>query len=104
MTLTLWNISGAFASDYTDKDTINCEPEKTEEVTKEDKHVQKDNNADIEIGKIVFVSCAAGSEETNLHDIHKKDDIPNELNSDQMDNGKCPPVLLWLYLSPVFAA
>lgn len=82
-------ILGALESDYTDNDTIyNCEPEKTEEVTEEDKQVPKDNNTDIEIGKIMFVSCAAGSEETSLNDIHKKDETPIESNSDNVDNGK----------------
>lgn len=75
-------------SDYNDNDVINCEPEQTEEVTEEDKQVPKESKSDLEIGKIVFVSCAAGSEETNLDDTHKKDDISSETNSDKLDDGK----------------
>lgn len=69
-----------------DNDIINCEPEKTEEVTEEDKQIPKDTNSDIEIGKIVFVSCAAGSEETNLDDCHKKDESLSEEISNKVDN------------------
>lgn len=36
----------------------------------------------------MFVSCAAGSEETNLDDTHKTDEIPSETNSDKHDDGK----------------
>lgn len=71
-----------------DNNVVNCEPEQTEEVTEEDKQVLKDNKSDVEIGKIVFVSCAAGSEETNLDDVHNMEEVLNETNSDQIDNGK----------------
>lgn len=43
---------------------------------------------DVEIGKIVFVSCAAGSEETNLDDNEKTDEFLNETSSDKVDGGK----------------
>jgi len=75
---------GALESDYTDNDVINCEPEQTEEVTEEDKQLPKDNKY-VEIGKIVFVSCAAGSEETNLEDTHKTDEIDS---SKKINDGK----------------
>lgn len=74
-------------SDYKDNDIINCEPEQTEEVTEEDKQVPKECKSDLEIGKIVFVSCAAGSGETNLNDTNKTDDISSETNSDNHDDG-----------------
>lgn len=71
-----------------DNDTINCEPEQTEEVTEEDKKVSKDNKTDVEIGKIVFVSCAAGSEETNLDEALKTEESSSEANSDKVNDGK----------------
>jgi len=77
-----------------DNDIINCEPEKTEEVTEEDKQVPKDTNSDIEIGKIVFVSCAAGSEETDLDDSYKKDESLSEAISNKVDNNNSGKNLL----------
>lgn len=71
-----------------DNDVINCESEQTEEVTEEDKQVPKDNKFDVEIGKIVFVSCAAGSKETNLDDVQTADEFLNETNSDKVNDGK----------------
>lgn len=80
---------GALESDYIDNDVvINCEPEKTEEVTEEDKQVPKENKSDVEIGKIVFVSCAAGSEETNLNEPNKTDGDLSETTLDKVDGGK----------------
>lgn len=74
-----------------DNDTINCETEQTEEVTEEDKQILKDNTSDVEIGKIVFVSCAAGSEETNLNDVHNMNEVLSESNSNnKVCNGKNP--------------
>jgi len=70
-----------------DNDVINCEPEQTEEVTEEDKQLPKDKKSDVEIGKIMFVSCAAGSEETYLDDSHKADEILSDINSDKVDDG-----------------
>lgn len=78
---------GALENDYTDNDVINCEPEQTEEVTEEDKQLPKDKKSDVEIGKIVFVSCAAGSEETYLDDSHKTDEQLSDINSDKVDDG-----------------
>jgi len=78
---------GALENDYTDNDVINCEPEQTEEVTEEDKQLPKDKKSDVEIGKIVFVSCAAGSEETYLDDSHKADEQLSDINSDKVDDG-----------------
>lgn len=73
-------------SDYIDNDIINCEPEQTEEVTEEDKQVPKDNKlADVKIGKIVFVSCVAGSKDTDLDDTHKTEEVLNETDSDKVD-------------------
>ncbi|XP_025413957.1 JNK-interacting protein 3 isoform X3 [Sipha flava] len=80
------SVPGALESDYKDNDIINCEPEQTEEVTEEDKQVPKESKSDPEIGKIVFVSCAAGSEETNLNNTHKTDEISSETNSDNHDD------------------
>ncbi|VVC26844.1 Hypothetical protein CINCED_3A014496 [Cinara cedri] len=81
------SVPGALESDYIDHDIINCEPEQTEEVTEEDKQVPKDNkSSDVEIGKIVFVSCAAGSEETDLDDTDKTDEVLNETTSDEVDD------------------
>jgi len=71
-----------------DNDVINCEPEQTEEVTEEDKQLPKDKKSDVEIGKIMFVSCAAGSEETYLDDNHKADELLSDTNSDKVDDGK----------------
>lgn len=83
-------------------DVINCEPEQTEEVTEEDKQILKDNKSDVEIGKIVFVSCAAGSEETNLDD-NNTEEVLSETNSDKIDNGKNSLFLL-IALVPEFSA
>ncbi|XP_026812743.1 JNK-interacting protein 3 isoform X3 [Rhopalosiphum maidis] len=80
------SVPGALENDYVDNDVINCEPEQTEEVTEEDKQLPKDKNSDVEIGKIMFVSCAAGSEETYLDDSHKSDEILNDINSDKVDD------------------
>uniref|UniRef100_A0A2S2P1W8 C-Jun-amino-terminal kinase-interacting protein 4 n=1 Tax=Schizaphis graminum TaxID=13262 RepID=A0A2S2P1W8_SCHGA len=81
------SVPGALENDYVDNDVINCEPEQTEEVTEEDKQLPKDKKSDVEIGKIMFVSCAAGSEETYLDDSHKADEILNDINSDKVDDG-----------------
>lgn len=79
---------GALESDYIDNDIINCEPEQTEEVTEEDKQVPKDDKSEVEIGKIIFVSCAAGSEETNLDiETQNTDELPSETNCNTVDNG-----------------
>lgn len=48
---------------------------------------------DVEIGKIVFVSCAAGSEETNLDDYQNTDEFLNETNSEIVNDGKSPLIL-----------
>ncbi|CAH1726033.1 unnamed protein product [Aphis gossypii] len=80
------SVPGALENDYTDNDVINCEPEQTEEVTEEDKQLPKDKKSDVEIGKIVFVSCAAGSEETYLDDSHKADEQSSDINSDKVDD------------------
>lgn len=47
-----------------------------------------ENKSDVEIGKIVFVSCAAGSEETNLDETLKTDEPFSETNSDKVNDGK----------------
>lgn len=83
---------GALESDYINNDVINCEPEQTEEVTEEDKQLPKDNKYDVEIGKIVFVSCAAGSEETNLEDTQKSD----QTNSLEKVNDGESTFIFWL--------
>lgn len=36
----------------------------------------------------MFVSCAAGSEETYLDNDHKEDELLSDLNSDTVDDGK----------------
>lgn len=51
----------------------------------------KDNKSEVEIGKIVFVSCAAGSEETNLDvDTQNTDEVSSETSCDKIDDGKNP--------------
>ncbi|XP_050419559.1 JNK-interacting protein 3 isoform X3 [Adelges cooleyi] len=77
------SVPGALESDYTDKnDVINCELEKTEEVTEKDKQVPEENKRDVEIGKIVFVSCATGSEESNIIKENENEELPqSEENS-----------------------
>lgn len=79
-----------------DNDVINCEPEQTEEVTEEDKQLPKDKKSDVEIGKIMFVSCAAGSEETYLDDNHKTDELLSDINPDKIDDGKYLLFPRWL--------
>ncbi|XP_050539703.1 JNK-interacting protein 3 [Daktulosphaira vitifoliae] len=70
------SVPGAFESDYQDKDDpINCELEQTEEVSEKDKQIPKEDKSEVEIGKIIFVSCAAGSEENNLNEV-QIDEIP----------------------------